>query len=214
MGDILIVALLLISAVLAMVRGFIREMLAIAAWLGAAAVAIYTFPYASPWVREQIGQELIADFIAGVSLFVISLIVLSILFHFLAKLVRGRAVNAVDRSLGFLFGLLRGAVLVCLAYLLLVWLFPDIDRSVVAGQTGPDAAQELGPDGEPVDQWRQIVLETRSLPLVRRGALVLRGLIPESYDIAGLEGLTATPPPSLGPPNGSELDVPADSLPP
>ena len=69
-----------------------------------------------------------SQLIAGFGLFVISLIVLTILTGIVARMVRGSALSPIDRTLGFIFGLVRGAFLVCLAYLLLDQLLQPNDR--------------------------------------------------------------------------------------
>ena len=153
--DLGIIAVLAISGLLAFARGFLREVLSVGAWVGAAAATIYGFPLAKPFLRDYITITLLADAITGVVIFVVTLGVLAALSHVLSRNVRGSAFGAVDRSLGLLFGLLRGAVLVCIAWLVLAWLVPAEDR--------PD--------------W---ITEARSLPLVEAGAEVLAGLLPSA----------------------------------
>ncbi len=153
-GDIAVLVILILSALLAFARGFVREVLSIAAWIGAAAVTLLGLPLARDYARDHIESPLFADLAAGLTLFLVSLILLSVLAHYISQAVRGSAVNAVDRSLGFLFGLVRGAVLVCLAYLLLTWLMPPPEHPT----------------------W---VREARALPLVVRGSDWLLDLVPE-----------------------------------
>ena len=113
--DIAIGVVLLISGLLAFVRGFVHEVLAVGAWIGAIVVAVFGFPYHRPYARDLIPHELVADAAAGAAIFVVALVVLSLLTRALSDRVKDSALNALDRSLGFVFGLLRGAVLVCLA---------------------------------------------------------------------------------------------------
>ena len=115
--DIVIVALLVISGVLAFVRGFVHEMLAVAGWVGAAFATIYLFPHAQTFARQYLEMKLVADALTGITIFVVTLAVLTWLSHVISKRVRNSALNAVDRSLGFVFGLLRGALLVSIAWL-------------------------------------------------------------------------------------------------
>jgi membrane protein required for colicin V production len=102
--------------------------LSIAGWVGAVVVTLYVFPDARPYLRQYVENEWIADGATAAAIFVVSLIVFSIVSHAIARMVKGSSMNAVDRSLGFVFGLVRGAVLVCLAYLLLIWIFPPESR--------------------------------------------------------------------------------------
>ncbi len=158
----MIIAVLVVSGLLAFARGFIREVLSIGAWVGAAAATIYGFPLAKPFLRNYISSELLADLITGVVIFVVTLGVLAAFSHMLSRNVRGSALGAVDRSLGLLFGLVRGAVLVCVAWLLFAFLTAPQDRP----------------------EW---IIEARTLPLVTAGAEVLMGLLPDGAIERGAE---------------------------
>lgn len=152
-GDLAVIVILLLSALLAFARGFVQEVLSIAGWVGAAAVTWFGLAPGAALVEEQFALgDLVSRLIAGGVIFVVALIVFSVATHYIAKGVRGSALNAVDRSLGFVFGLARGALLVVLAYMLVVWIAPD-DRP----------------------GW---IDEARARPLVERGADWLRGIVP------------------------------------
>jgi len=158
--DIAVIVIVLISALLAYARGFVHEVLAVGGWIGAIFATIYGYPYAKPYARSLIPVELIADLVAGVAIFVVTLIVLSFVTRGVSKMVKASALNFLDRSLGFLFGVARGAVIVCVAYLGLVWLMP--------------------PGEQPV--W---IRAAHSMPLIRQGAAILQSLIPEDAASAG-----------------------------
>ena len=159
-ADIAVIVVLLISALLAYARGFVHEVLAVAGWIGAIFATIHGYPYARPYARSLIPVELIADLAAGVAIFVATLILLSFVTHGVSKMVKASALNFLDRSLGFLFGLARGAVIVCVAYLGLVWLMPPTEHPA----------------------W---IRDARSMPLIERGAAALQSLIPEDAAAAG-----------------------------
>ena len=107
--DIAVIVILLLSALLAFARGLVREVLSVGAWVGAAFATLYLFPHVLPMVQQVVAKELVAKAVAGVGIFVVSLVLLSIISHQLSKGVRGSALSAVDRSLGFVFGIARGA---------------------------------------------------------------------------------------------------------
>jgi membrane protein required for colicin V production len=155
MFDVGLVAVLIISGVLAFVRGFIQEVLSIGAWIGAIVATIFALPHVKPIAREFIPHTLLADVVAGGAVFLVTLVFLSIFTNMLSSRVKGSALNALDRSLGFVFGLLRGAVLVCLLFIGVQWL--------------------VKPDQQP--DW---VRNARSLPLVVWGADQLRALVPSN----------------------------------
>jgi len=162
--DIAILAVLLLSALAAFSRGFVREVLAVGSWVAAAFATIYLFPVAKPFLRQYISVSIVADAITGAAIFVITLAACAAVSSFLSRNIRGRALGAVDRSLGLLFGLARGVILVCLAYLLMVWVLPkEEDRPA----------------------WLQ---EARSLPLVAQAAEYLRSLVPADMLQRGVAG--------------------------
>ncbi|MBI3512834.1 MAG: CvpA family protein [Proteobacteria bacterium] len=154
-ADVAIIGILLVSALWAFVRGFVREVLGVAAWVGAAFVTLYGFAYVRPYANQLISIAFVADAVAGVVLFVVSLILFSVVSHAISSQVRDSALSAIDRSLGFVFGLVRGAVIVCLGYLLLKWAVPPQDRPV----------------------W---IMSARSLPAIEQGVVWLEQLIPRS----------------------------------
>jgi len=120
--DAVVAVIILISAILAYSRGLVREVLAIAGWVAAAVAAFYLTPMGVPLVKEiPVLNEFLADscelsiIVAFVCAFVLALIVLSILIPLFSSAVQRSAVGGVDQGLGFLFGVLRGALLVVVA---------------------------------------------------------------------------------------------------
>ena len=126
--------LLLLSAVLAYARGFVREVLSIAGWVLAAIVAFIFAADAKPWVEEipVLGDFLrdsceLSIIVAFSAVFAVALVIVSIFTPLFAGLVQKSALGGFDQGLGFLFGLLRGAILVAVALVI-------YDRVVPAGQ--------------------------------------------------------------------------------
>ncbi len=122
--DIGVIAVLLISALLAYARGFVHEVLAIVGWIGAIFATFYGFPHLQPYARQLIPMDLAADLTAGVVIFVFTLVILSMITRGISKQVQASALNALDRALGFLFGLFRGALIVVIAYIGLELVMP------------------------------------------------------------------------------------------
>ena len=123
--DLAVAVVIILSGLFAMARGFVREVLSLAGWVGAALVTLWGFGYARPYARTFISHPLLADVVAGVGLFIVSLIVFSMIGGGIASLVRGTGLNALDRTLGFVFGLVRGALLVAVMWLGVAWAFKD-----------------------------------------------------------------------------------------
>jgi membrane protein required for colicin V production len=152
--DVVVLLVLVISGVFAFFRGFVHELMAVVSWIGAAIVTLYAFPLVQPEIRKIVAAPLIADIGTGVGLYLAVLIVLSILTRIVSRRVRDSALGPLDRSLGLLFGFLRGAVLVSIAWLALAWVLPREDH--------PD--------------W---ITKARSLPLIQQSSVILVGLVPD-----------------------------------
>jgi membrane protein required for colicin V production len=122
--DIGLLVVMLISGILAMVRGFMREILSIAAWLIAAIVTLYFYARLEAVVRGYVDNDLLAKGIAIGGLFLVTLLVVSLFTVKISDLVLDSRVGALDRSLGFIFGLARGLIIMVVAFLFFSWLVP------------------------------------------------------------------------------------------
>jgi membrane protein required for colicin V production len=126
--DIALLLVMLISGILAMVRGFMREILSIASWLIAAVVTLYTYARAETLVKQYVTNDLVAKAVAIGGVFLITLLIISIFTVKISDLILDSRVGALDRSLGFLFGLGRGFVIMVVAFLFFAWLVPEKGR--------------------------------------------------------------------------------------
>jgi len=123
--DIGLLVVMLISGILAMVRGFMREILSIAAWLIAAGVTLYGYARVEVYVKQYVTNELIAKGVAIGGLFLLTLLIVSLFTVKISDLILDSRVGALDRSLGFLFGLGRGLVIMVVVFLFFSWLVPQ-----------------------------------------------------------------------------------------
>jgi membrane protein required for colicin V production len=123
--DIVLLVVMLLSALLAMVRGFMREVLSIAAWAAAAILTLYAFPKLKPVALQYVNNDLAASAIVIVGVFLGTLLVVSVITIKLSDMILDSRVGALDRTLGFLFGLARGLVIVVVAFLFFAWLVPE-----------------------------------------------------------------------------------------
>lgn len=124
--DIAVIIFVLISAVLALFRGFLREFLSVIGWVGAVFVMLYGAPILMPLIQPYITNDTVNMIVCYVFVFLFSLIVFLIFSHFLAKLVHGgTSLGPIDRTIGFIFGIVRGVIVVALIYLVLVWVWPE-----------------------------------------------------------------------------------------
>ena len=109
--DLILLVVMLISALLAMVRGFMREVLSIASWAAAAVLTLYTYPKLKPVVLQYFSNEIIASAICIGGVFLGTLLIVSVLTIKISDTILDSRVGALDRTLGFLFGLGRGLVM-------------------------------------------------------------------------------------------------------
>ncbi len=133
--DAVVAVVIILSAILAYSRGLVRETLAIAGWVVAAVVAYIFAPQAEPLMKEV---PVLSDVIAGsceismitafAAVFALALIVASIFTPLFSSAVQRSAIGGIDQGLGFFFGVLRGILLVAIAFLV-------YDR-VVVGDAG------------------------------------------------------------------------------
>ncbi len=121
--DGVVALVIVLSALLAYSRGFVRESLAIAGWIAAGIVAFIFAPQLEPIVKEiPVVGEFIADSCelsmigAFAVVFAIALIVASLITPLFSSLVQRSALGGLDQGLGFIFGVARGILLVAVAY--------------------------------------------------------------------------------------------------
>jgi membrane protein required for colicin V production len=144
--DIIVIIILLISCGVAFLRGFVREVLTILGLVGAALVAFTAGPVLAPGMESWLSSGVPADELEdarlwGVipydiaasaftyaGLFLVTLIILSILSHYIAKSVHAIGLGPVDRSLGVVFGIVRALVLIGLLYMPFHILMADEDK--------------------------------------------------------------------------------------
>jgi membrane protein required for colicin V production len=122
--DLGLIAIVLISALLSMTRGFTREVLAIASWVAAAAAAYYFYPSALPYAKQYIQKDQIALGVSVVAIFFVTLIVVSLITVKLSDAILDSKIGALDRTLGFLFGVGRGLLIGVVAFMFFNWLVP------------------------------------------------------------------------------------------
>lgn len=151
--DYAVLAVFGLSIVLAVLRGFVREVLSLASW-AVAFVAAYAFaPVAAPLLPAAIAPEPLRLLVGFLLLFFVTLLTMSLGTLALAQLVRTLGLGFVDRTLGLAFGIMRAALIV-------------VGAVLVAGLT------EL--PREPV--WRDAMLS----PPLEALAVRLRPLLPEA----------------------------------
>lgn len=161
--DGVLVGFTLVSAVLAMVRGFSREVLSIASWVAAAAAAYFFYPAVLPYVAPYIDNDKVQLAASAAIVFFIALIVVTVITMKIADFIIDSRVGALDRTLGFLYGAARGILVVAVGLLFFNWL-------VGTNQPG----------------W---VANAKSRPLLESVGLQLQRLMPDDPENAILDRL-------------------------
>jgi membrane protein required for colicin V production len=159
-ADLAVIGIILLAGLIAFSLGFVRVVLALLGWVGASFVTLYGFSYVRPFMQKWISVGFLADAAAGLSLFLVTLIILTIVSHAIGRRVRDSGLSALDRSVGLVFGLILGSVFVCLAYLGVAWV---TDMPTQADKQPP---------------WIQAA---KSRPLVEWGADKLQSLAPPEW---------------------------------
>ncbi|MGD0430292.1 MAG: CvpA family protein [Acetobacteraceae bacterium] len=157
--DLVLLAVMILSGLIAFVRGLVREVLSIVAWLGAAAVSFTFLPTIRPWISPYMPSPEWTDPAGYIILFLIALIVFSLIAKTIGGAVRSSPISGIDRTLGLVFGLARGAVLAIIVYIVACMAIPP-------------------------ERWPPSVLESRSLPYIYTGAAWIARRIPPEYQPA------------------------------
>jgi membrane protein required for colicin V production len=161
--DLIIVAIVGLSAVIGLYRGLVRELLSLAAWIGAGWIALTFYEPARRLVAKWIEDPQWAGIAAGAGLFLLALVALLIVAGFLSRNTKRASMLApANRMLGVVFGVLRGVVVVSLIYISAVNVLGPHDDEDTAGDVAP--------------KW---VETSRLLPHVKAAAAALEKLVPE-----------------------------------
>lgn len=154
--DICILCVIAFSAMLAFARGLVREVLGIGSWVGAGFFAVWAFPLVRPEFRRVVTAPDVADAAAVGCAFLVGLLFLSLLSGMVAGAVRASALGGLDRTFGVVFGIVRGAGVLAVAYIVVGLLIP-------------------------LEKWPEDVQQARTLRYVYDGAALLVSLLPDDY---------------------------------
>ncbi|MEA2743617.1 MAG: rane protein required for colicin production [Acetobacteraceae bacterium] len=154
--DLVVFGFLAISGLLAFARGLVREVLGVGAWIGAIAAAFLSLPRMRGIVRNWFATPEWVDPVSFMVVFLLTLIVLMLVARAIGGVVRRSALGGVDRTLGLVFGLVRGAAVVIIAYIIGQMVFP-------------------------IERWPDVVLEARTLTPTYEAARWVRDQLPEPY---------------------------------
>ena len=155
--DAALIAVVVLSAICAYFRGLVREVLSLGAWIGAALAAFLAREPLRPHVSQWLEPPILADAVGTGAVFLVVLVILKIVTNMIADVVQDSMLGGVDRVLGLVFGAMRGAVVLVLAY-------------IIAGMFAPET-----------NAWPAAVKEARGLPLIADTARRVVEQLPEAY---------------------------------
>jgi membrane protein required for colicin V production len=167
--DGIMLAIIAISGLLAMVRGLVRELLGIGAWIGAGFAALAFYPHVEPLLDGIINNPKLIVPVSFAIVFLVVLVILLVISAWIGSLVRDSVLSGLDRSLGLAFGLVRGGVIICLLYIGLSMLLQPAE-------------------------WPRGLVNARLLPYAQSGAVWIVGFLPPAYQphVARAPGTTPT----------------------
>ena len=158
--DLIVIAIILVSALVALWRGLVRETFSIFEWVASAYAALRLAPVFQPMLAGLVEPPWLAWIAVFIGTFVIVLVPLSMLTHRFAEAVKRSEIGPVDRALGFVFGIGRGLVIVGLAYIAYASFVP-------------------------LQQQAPVLTAARVFPLIQNSSEVLLSLVPESESEGG-----------------------------
>jgi membrane protein required for colicin V production len=135
--DGIVIATVLISGILAMVRGFVREILSVAAWVAAAAAAYFLYQPFSPVLETVIEDANWRNVASAAIIFFVALIIASYVTMKVSNMIVDGRVNMIDRIMGFAFGVARGVLILTIAYLFLDGVLPENPAWIAEARTQP-----------------------------------------------------------------------------
>ena len=130
--DIFLIVVMFISGMLAMVRGLIREVLSIAGWGAAAGAAFLAYAKLLPAAKAYFNNDYVAIGVTTAGAFIGTLIIVSVITVKVSDKILDSRIGALDRTLGFLFGLARGLLIVVVAFAFYDWFQPKSQPGWIA----------------------------------------------------------------------------------
>ncbi|SBS29654.1 Colicin V production protein [Marinomonas spartinae] len=126
--DWLIIAVVLVSTLLSLKRGFVKEVLSLVTWVVAFVVAVKFSDNMQTLLVQQIQSDQVRYIVAFIALFVATLIICALVSYLIGSLIQVTGLSSTDRVLGMVFGFARGA-LVVVAFVSLLSLSPSIEKT-------------------------------------------------------------------------------------
>ena len=215
--DGILIFVVLVSAVLAMIRGFTREVFSIGSWVAAAAVTYFFWDDVLPYTQRYVEDERVALGITVAGIFFITLLVVSLITMRISDFVLDSRAGPLDRTLGFLFGAARGLILVVIAVLFLnFFMAPDRQPVWIAEAKSKPWLDTLGSDlmnRLPDDPEAEIMERIQGAAPQQAGAPPSAPPDPEAAPSPELAEEPAGDDPGIAPEDETQLERQIDTVP-
>jgi membrane protein required for colicin V production len=126
--DIILLSSMLISGLLALTQGFIKETLSLIGWIISFISVTILMPEAGKFLKPFIDSESLSDLITIALIFIVTLLIWRVISLMIIKLLKITSINYIDRILGFIFGVLRVYILLLIAFAILILPLESTDR--------------------------------------------------------------------------------------
>lgn len=152
-ADIVVFLIIGLSGLFAFFKGGVREILSIGAWVAAVYITLLLRVPVDGWMSQYISPPLLSATVSILIVFIVSILAFSRLVNFIASKIEEGSSGALDRSLGLVFGLIRGLLIVGFVYTL-IHLYSPKDTP-------------------------EFLVDAKTLPMMEVSSSVLLALIPE-----------------------------------
>ena len=123
--DVIFLIITGISALVGIARGMTKELLSLVGWILAAVSLFYLVPMLNPYMEQYVASKLLSNIVTAMAVLIVFSIIWILTADKLASSVRSSKLGAIDRILGFVFGVARGALIVVLIALMLSTMAPN-----------------------------------------------------------------------------------------
>lgn len=154
--DVVFLVIVGVSALVAIARGVTKELLSIIGWVLAGVSVYYLLPVVDPIMKKYIASEVLSGLVSGMVILIMFCIFWVLAADKISTQIRFSKLSALDRILGFIFGILRGVVIVILLQIMISSLIPE-------------------------ESQKGVFAESRYFKLAGDAAGPIKGLIPEKW---------------------------------
>lgn len=122
--DVIILIIIGISALIALSRGLIKEVLSIVGWVLSGFAVVWLLPVFTPITKQYINSGLISGVVSALFILILFMVIWIIVTESLIGKIRGSKLSGLDRTLGLFFGIMRAFLIIILLNILVSWCMP------------------------------------------------------------------------------------------